>query len=259
MAQTLDIAVLVSAGRHPQSGTPRACRNDAIAMAFGKKLAPQSLRVLHVGEASDPALADYLAYGADRIDVLAGSSATTLSLLAAALKDTDLILTGCRAETGAGSGLMPYRLAEIMQRPLVADVLSVTANGAKIEACQFLPKGRRRNFAAPLPAVLTIHPLAPVALTYAHARKLTGQIIEHRTSTNTTTSTCVAAPSPVVMTPAGRALTRLKADEKRSAHQRMRAAVAAESKGGTVVDDGSDVEKAQAILAYLRQHRLVDF
>jgi electron transfer flavoprotein beta subunit len=52
---------------------------------------------------------------------------------------------------------------------------------------------------------------------------------------------------------------RLKAEEKRSAHQRMRAAVVSEAKGGVVAFEGTSVDKAQVVLNYLRNHRLIDF
>jgi electron transfer flavoprotein beta subunit len=39
----------------------------------------------------------------------------------------------------------------------------------------------------------------------------------------------------------------------------MLAAIATESKGGAVVEQGTPAEKAEAILAYLREHRLIDW
>jgi electron transfer flavoprotein beta subunit len=52
---------------------------------------------------------------------------------------------------------------------------------------------------------------------------------------------------------------RLAAPEKRSGHARMLSATTTESRGGSVVIEGSSVEKAQVILAYLREHQLVDY
>ena len=52
---------------------------------------------------------------------------------------------------------------------------------------------------------------------------------------------------------------KLAAAEKRSGHARMLSAVATESRGGSVVIEGSSVEKAQAILGYLREHQLIDY
>jgi electron transfer flavoprotein beta subunit len=39
----------------------------------------------------------------------------------------------------------------------------------------------------------------------------------------------------------------------------MLGATTTESRGGSVVIDGTPVEKAQAILAYLREHQLIDY
>jgi electron transfer flavoprotein beta subunit len=52
---------------------------------------------------------------------------------------------------------------------------------------------------------------------------------------------------------------RLAAAEKRSGHARMLSATTTESRGGSVVIEGTSVEKAQVILAYLREHQLVDY
>ncbi len=52
---------------------------------------------------------------------------------------------------------------------------------------------------------------------------------------------------------------RLAAADKRSGHARMLSATTTESRGGNVVIEGSSVEKAQVILAYLREHQLIDY
>jgi electron transfer flavoprotein beta subunit len=39
----------------------------------------------------------------------------------------------------------------------------------------------------------------------------------------------------------------------------MLGATTTESRGGNVVIDGTSVEKAQVILDYLREHRLIDY
>jgi electron transfer flavoprotein beta subunit len=64
-------AVLVSAGRHPFTGAPRACRGDAVALALGQRLVGDALRIIHAGAIDEPALKDYLALGASTIEVVA--------------------------------------------------------------------------------------------------------------------------------------------------------------------------------------------
>ncbi|MBE0630174.1 MAG: electron transfer flavoprotein subunit beta/FixA family protein, partial [Burkholderia vietnamiensis] len=58
------IAVLVSVGRHPVSGTARYSRNDAAALELGRQLAERhraQLDVVHAGDPANQALAEYLA------------------------------------------------------------------------------------------------------------------------------------------------------------------------------------------------------
>ena len=69
----MKIAVLVSVGRHPVSGTARYSRNDAAALTIAFSLAKThgaTLDVLHAGDASNPALSEYLALGARAVEVL---------------------------------------------------------------------------------------------------------------------------------------------------------------------------------------------
>ena len=69
---------------------------------------------------------DYLALGAGTIEVLpVDASSDVVSALAAYLQNVDIILTGSNAELGAGSGLLPYALAQALARPVVANVLDV--------------------------------------------------------------------------------------------------------------------------------------
>jgi len=261
MKTSLAVTVLVSAGRNPLSGAPRACRGDAIALAAGRALAGDAVRVVHAGDVSEPALQDYLALGAARIDVIeVREVSAVLAALVAALTGSDLILTGTRAETAAGSGTLPYALAEALSRPLVPNVLDIARTGDELELRQFLPKGRRRRLAVALPAILTIHPLAPVKLNYAYARRRTGQIA--------VAPALAAVPEPEgvptnavtwTVSDAGRPLQRLKAEEKKPAHARLQSALGGEAKRGVVVSEGSDADKARALLAYLRENKLVEF
>lgn len=257
---TLSVAVLVSAGRHPATGAPRACRGDAVAMALGHRLAGEHLRVVFAGAKDEPALLDYLAYGAREIEVVSGAGGSDTGLarrLSRQLSGADVILTGCRAENGLGSGLLPYALAEELHRPIAANILDIDASVQDLQLRQFLPKGKRRTLAVPRPAVLTIHPLAPVQLSYAHARRVSGRITEYLVDAPDTSDD--APEQTWTVTPAGRQLVRLKAGDKKSAQDRLNAAIATEVKRGTTVSSGSDLAKAEAILAYLREHRLVDF
>jgi electron transfer flavoprotein beta subunit len=250
----ISVAVLLSAGRHPVSGASRAAPGDAAALALARKLAGDGVLALHAGSHGEPALQDYLAFGAGRIEVLTvGPGQDILPPLAERLRNVDLILTGARAERGAGSGTLPYALAHALKYPIIPNVLEATREESELRVRQFLPKGRRRAVAAPPRAILVVHPLAPADLRYAHARRLTGRI-----------ETALAAPlaaesrSWTVETTERRPV-RLKAEDKKAAHARLLSAIVSEAKGGTVAIEGSSVDKAQIVLSFLREHRLVDF
>ncbi len=139
---------------------------------------------------------------------------------------------------------------------MVANVLDVEIADAEARVRQFLPKGRRRGVAVSLPAILAVHPPTQLNLGYAYARRLSGRIVA--------VSPAGAAPgagarqSPWTVEQTARRPVRLKAEEKRPAHERMRAAVASEAKGGVVASEGTAVDKAQVVLNYLRTHRLID-
>ena len=250
----LSVAVLVSNGRHPISGRARACPGDVAALEVARKLGG-SLNVFHIGDGDPLVLQDYLAYGAARITVL-NAGALAEDTAAEWLKTFDLIVTGTRTESGEGSGLLPYLIAKRLDRPIVANVLDASVAGGEAIVRQFLPKGKRRPVSASLPAVLAVHPLAPVSPRYAHARKMQGHIDRAATSVAAENA---ATSAPWALSPADKQLVKLKAQEKKAGHARMLSAVAAEAKGGIVAIEGSDVEKAQMLLAYLREHRLIDF
>lgn len=256
MDKTPTVAVLVSAGRHPVSGTPRACRGDAVAMALGRRLAGHGARVIHAGDPHDDALSDYLALGATRLEVLGiPEGRDFLTTLADYVKGANLILTGSRAEQGAGSGLMPYLLAQALDRPMIGNVLDAQIDGREVVVQQFLPKGQRRSLAAPTPLVVSVHPLAPAGLRYAHASRVAGRI----DAIAVATPPLAASPPAWTIDPSARRPLRLQAIDKKDGHARMTSLIQSQARGGVVAFEGTSVDKAQILLTYLRQHRLVDF
>ena len=255
------IAALVSASLHPVSGEPRHCRNDSLAMTLGLQLAESvgaEIKVLHAGDENNPALPNYLALNAKKIDVISVARGTNiLDSLATNLANTDLILTGSRAENGEDSGLVPYLLAAKLNVSLVANALAIKPIENGIEVLQFLPKGKRRSVIVKLPAVVVVHPLAPIELRVAYAQQVSGQIVAHSAEDQSNTRS-----SKKIQWQIQAALSKpkkLKAQENKSGHERMLAYIASENKGGAVVNEGSSVEKAQVILTYLREHHLISF
>jgi electron transfer flavoprotein beta subunit len=252
----MKIAVLVSTGRHPVSGVARYSRNDAAALAIGIDIAKAQgaqLDVLHAGDPANPALAEYLALGAPKVEVL-NTSGDACAALSARLAGYDLVLTGTRAEGAYDSGTLPYKLADALDMLLVGAAVDVSVTKEGVEVRQFMPKGLRRRVRAPLPALVAVHPLANAAPRYAYARMKEGRVAPVAASASADRENAAWSIAPVTAKP-----KRLAAPEKRSGHARMLGATTTESRGGSVVIEGSSVEKAQVILSYLREHQLVDY
>jgi len=227
-------------------------------LEIARQLSSAPLRTLHVGDPQDAALPDYLAFGASSVAVLpATPSDDVVAALTDHVRNAALILCGTRAQSGEASGMLPYLLAAALERPILANVLDVQLIGDSVQATQFLPKGRRRTVTVSLPAIIAVHPLATALPRYAYARRVAGRI---ETLPKPMSETAAApSPSPWTLETTDRVPVKLKAPDRRSGHARMLAATAAASRGGQVVNEGSDVEKAQAVLAYLREHDLIAF
>src|SRR5580658_3609916 len=126
MSESRTAAVLLSTTRHPSSGVACAAHNDVVALQIARGLGLGPPRALHYGDCLDPALQDYLAFGATRIRVLPPQPHISMAqALADELADAAVILCGCRAESGAASGLLPFELAQALGCPVLTDVLEV--------------------------------------------------------------------------------------------------------------------------------------
>jgi electron transfer flavoprotein beta subunit len=282
------ITVLVSCSKHPISGAPRHHQNDSLALQLALNLASKyaaTLQVLHAGDATNPALQDYLALGASQIDVIS-TAGNLVDNIADQLKNTDLILTGSRAANAEDSGLLPYLLAAKLNLSIVTSALEIDlyensarkniasenivrenlvrkntshdnhADINKLEVLQFLPKGQRRRVALALPALVAVHPLATVKLRFVHAQRNTGHInVLAKQNSDADNS----ARATRWITEAPRKAIKLKAKIKQTGHERLMDAISSKTKGGTVVNDENNVEKAQVILRYLREHQLTKF
>ena len=266
-----DITVLVSTAIHPLSGRPCTSRNDTLALEMARQLSGGPLRTLHVGDPQDAALPDYLAFGASSVEVLPTASGSDIvAALAEEVRNAKLILCGTRAQSGEASGMLPYLLAAALKRPILADVLEIKLVGDGVQATQFLPKGRRRAVTVSLPAIIAIHPLATALPRYAYARRVAGRIetlpqtaigLRNVTAPPQSSASPPSAATPPLWTlePTDRVPVKLKAPDRRSGHARMLAATVAASRGGQVVTEGSNIEKAQTVLDYLREHDLIAF
>ena len=245
----LDVAVLLSIGRHPASGRSRRADLDARALELALRLGPEiRLHAIHAGDPAEPALADYLGMGLETLTVLRQpSGADVLPALAdhlAALNPA-LVFAGLAAEAGEGSGMLPYLLAQGLGAALLPAMAEASLAGAAIAGLQALPRGRRRRLAAGLPAMLTVDRAAAPGRHSAFARARAGEI------------RALDVAAPVLFTPEAREVParpkpkRLKIAVAGSAAERLRAATEMQAGRGQLLVNPSPEEAAQALLDYL--------
>jgi electron transfer flavoprotein beta subunit len=232
--------------------------SDAAAFELGCSLAPPGrLTVLSAGMAGKDSLEDYLGLGVEAIEVLTvAANGDVLPALLARLRGFDLVLCGMRSDGQSASGMLPYLLAEGLGVPLVGDVLEAKHADRALTVRQFLPKGMRRRLEVRLPAVLAVHPRAPQLRQYAYARARAGRV------TYVAGAIGGGREAPAWQyEPATRRPRPLKAKVVQSGHSRMMGAIGGDggARGGQVVKQGSAEDKAQILLDYLREHRLIDF
>ena len=253
------IAVLISPAKHPITARPLRSTSDAAALELALKLAPpDQLTVLSAGLATEADLQAYLGLGATEIQLLSTRpEADILPILQAHLHNYDIIICGARSEGQSASGLLPYLLAEALHMPLIPDVLEADLQHGTLEVRQFLPKGIRRRLEVSGPVLLAVHPRAPQTRQFAYARAAAGRLKRIASKEHSVNTTAPAWQ----FEPATRRPRPLKAKLAQSGHSRMLGAIGGDggARGGEVVKQGNAVEKAQVLLAYLREHRLIDF
>lgn len=256
--QHFKIAVLVSIGRHPVSGRPRRAINDAqaleMSLKIGLNLAAKysvSLSVLHAGEAQESVLRSYLGMGVEEIEVLTLPPDTDiLPPLIARLRDLQprLILTGTRAESGWGSGCLPYCLAQALGFPIAPNadhiLLSDAADTAGVH--QVLARGYRRALDVHLPAVITVDTAASPPRQSAFARARRGLL-----RINPITIDTGVPPFFGEMQPARKRPKRLRVDTTTSAAERLKSITEVAAGHGRLVEPGTADEAAKVIYQYL--------
>lgn len=253
--QPLKIAVLVSVGQHPLSRRERRADQDARAVELALSLSADRPSLIHVGSARNESLRAYLGMGLNDLTVLSAEpDADAVPALANYLRDqaqehqVDIVLTGVRAECGEGSGLLPYAVADQLGWPMVPRIVSVVSiEDGHAEVWQALPRGQRRALRVPLPFVASVDPAADPARQSAFGPAQRGTI---------DALPCTAEPDHARANwqqhPAKRRPKRLAVAKGGTAAERMKAATAKpQRQGGQVITEGTDREKAEAILARL--------
>src|SRR5476649_833930 len=165
MTMTTPVISLVSIGAHPTSGRPRRAEQDARAVELGLQMAGDKLQVLHAGNIHEPTLRSYLGMGLAQLHVLEQpAGADALPALSDYLRDAgaQVVLTGSQAETGEGSGMLPFQLAEQLGWPLIVGLAQVESiDGGIAHVLQALPRGQRRRLKVRLPFLATVDNAAP--------------------------------------------------------------------------------------------------
>jgi electron transfer flavoprotein beta subunit len=253
----LKVVALVSVGSHPVSARTRRAEQDARAVELGLHLAGEHLKVLHAGNPHEEALRAYLGMGLPALHVLEQPrGADAIPALADYLggAGAQVVLTGTQAETGEGSGMLPYLLSELLGWPLVvglAEVESVEAGHAQV--LQALPRGQRRRLKVRLPFVASVDNAAPAARQSAFGPARRGRIDAQEVEIIDDvlwdeTSFHPAKPRP----------KRLKVIKAKTAADRFRAATAkASSEGGQVLRDITPQAGAEAIFKVLCEEGVI--
>lgn len=171
-----EVAVLLSAGRHPVSGRPCVARRDASALELVLRCTDLPLAV-HAGLSNNPVLSDYLGMGLPRLTVLDSAQSEDDILLPLvdllAVRRPQIIVCGMQSEMGESSGMLPYLLAKKLGLPIISDVAAFEFEDSELRISQALAGGRRRRLAADLPVILTIGTAGPKPRqwTFAKARR----------------------------------------------------------------------------------------
>jgi electron transfer flavoprotein beta subunit len=249
----LNVITLVSVGAHPTSGRPRRAEQDARAVELGLRLVGDQLQLLHAGNPQEEALRAYLGMGLSEMTVLEQPShCDALPLLNNYLLDAGvhLVLTGSQAETGEGSGLLPYLLAERLGWPLVVGLAEVekVENGVA-QVLQALPRGQRRRLKVRLPFVACVDNATPAARQNAFGPARRGELHAEDVAVIEDSMLDEAQLQPARPRP-----KRLKVIKAKTGAERMKAATAKTSGGaGQVLKDVSPQVGAEAIFKLLRE------
>ena len=254
---TTHVISLVSIGAHPTSGRPRRAEQDARAVELGLQLAGDNLQVLHAGDIAEPTLRAYLGMGLAQLHVLEQpAGADALPVLGDYLRDTgaQVVLTGSQAETGDGSGMLPFLLAEQLGWPLIVGLAQVESIDSGVaQVLQALPRGQRRRLKVRLPFLATVEDAGPKPLQSAGGPAQRGVLQEHDVAVVDDELFTGAVLQPAKPRP-----KRLKVIKAKSGADRMKAATAKASGGGGQVLKGVSPEAgAEAILKLLIEEGVV--
>jgi electron transfer flavoprotein beta subunit len=263
------ITVLVSVRIDPTSGRATRSRVDAAAVALAQKALGEGRepRLWTVGAMPESVARDYLAQGISQITRLMHAEeglAGTVAALGDACRSPGIVLTGPRGESGLASGMLPYMLAQRLQRPLINEVIDLQpeADGGW-RVLQALPRGARRAWrlepgvAAVLVASPRLTQREDLPQRHAWVASQEGRISSLPVSARPSAQ---ARESAWELEPSRKQRRPLAAASNESGAARMARATgsaASAKQGGIVVRSGSAVEKAQQLMDHLRKLSLI--
>ena len=253
----LKVVALVSIGAHPTSGRAQRAVQDARAVELGMRLQGAQLEVLHAGDPQQESLRAYLGMGLGELTVLQQpSSADALPALSEHLRlsQAQLVLTGSQAETGEGSGMLPYLLAERLGWPLIvglAEVEQIDQGTALV--LQALPRGQRRRLRVRLPFIASVDQAAAAPRQSAFGPARRGTLLSSEVELVDDPLYADAQWQPARPRP-----KRLKVIKAKSGAERMKAATAKATGGsGQVLKELSPQEGAEAIFKLLLEEGVI--
>lgn len=167
--------VLLSAGLHPVSGRPCPVPVELQAIGLARSLADTVIG-LHAGVAAEWH-GEWAGYGIDRLVRIPADPVDPLPALLDSIRQLDAATAGCpilagrRGQGGEDGGLLPYRLAGSLGRPLLADVVALaSAPAGGLALTQWRPQAARRLTMVDQPVLMTIHPAAAPAPAFVFDR-----------------------------------------------------------------------------------------
>jgi electron transfer flavoprotein beta subunit len=268
--QIPELAVLVSVRIDPTSGRATRSRADAAAVALAQKALGDGGQpwLCTAGDMPAGVAQDYLAQGVGRLTRLRLRGDAGLQDLVAVLgnacREHGLVLTGARGESGLGSGLLPYALAQRLQRPLINEVIDLLreADGGW-RVVQALSRGARRSWRLERGAAAVLVTSPRLAQREDLPQRHSWLAAQQGRIVDAVDGSAAALPSRVAdwrFEPARKQRRPLAPVSLESGAARMaRATGSAEAagQGGAVVREGSVMDKAQLLLDHLRKLSLV--
>lgn len=252
----IDIAVLVSVGRHPTSGRTRRADGDARALQVALELGSDNrIHLIHAGNPDQRILRDYLGMGLAEMTVLrVPERSDVIPSLVSHLQQLQpaLVLTGTQSEQGPSSGYLPYGVAKGLGYPIVPAIAALELTDGSAKLLQALPRGRRRAINVSLPLVATVDKVAatPRQTAFGMARRGQVNVIEGIEGTPPTVL-------PWQERPARRRPKRLKVMAGGSAADRLKAASQMQAGKGALMVDPDPDEAARAIYDYLVEEGII--